>query len=63
MPPTANDYVIQTANLTKVFRDFWRRPKVRAEAKERPDPDRLHFPQILLDAGGKPLDQPHLVQG
>jgi len=30
MPPTANDLVVQAANLTKVFRDFWHRPKVRA---------------------------------
>ncbi len=30
MPTAANDCVVQTANLTKVFRDFWRRPKVRA---------------------------------
>ncbi|HUT35712.1 MAG TPA: ABC transporter ATP-binding protein [Planctomycetota bacterium] len=30
MPLNANEYVVQTVNLTKVFRDFWRRPKVRA---------------------------------
>jgi len=30
MPNPTDDLVIQTAKLTKVFRDFWRRPKVRA---------------------------------
>jgi len=30
VPATANENVVQTVNLTKVFRDFWRRPKVRA---------------------------------
>lgn len=30
MPALTDDRVVQTANLTKVFRDFWRRPKVRA---------------------------------
>lgn len=30
MPAIANDCVVQTAGLTKVFRDFWRRPKARA---------------------------------
>ncbi|HPD14871.1 MAG TPA: ABC transporter ATP-binding protein [Planctomycetota bacterium] len=30
MPSSASDNVVQTAKLTKVFRDFWRRPKVRA---------------------------------
>jgi len=30
MPSDADNLVIQTANLTKTFRDFWRRPKVRA---------------------------------
>ncbi len=30
MPEEQNDYVIQTAKLTKIFRDFWHRAKVRA---------------------------------
>jgi ABC-2 type transport system ATP-binding protein len=30
MPPEAADNVIETIHLTKVFRDFWHRPKVRA---------------------------------
>jgi ABC-2 type transport system ATP-binding protein len=30
MAPRTDDNVIQTVKLTKVFRDFWRRPKVRA---------------------------------
>ena len=30
MPHDSNDYVVQTARLTKVFRDFWHRAKVRA---------------------------------
>jgi len=30
MPTAANENVVQTANLTKVFRDFWHRPKARA---------------------------------
>ena len=30
MPAVANECVVQTVELTKVFRDFWRRPKVRA---------------------------------
>jgi len=33
MPAEANEHVVETANLTKVFRDFWRRPKVRAVDK------------------------------
>jgi len=30
MPPEANQAAIQTVGLTKVFRDFWHRPRVRA---------------------------------
>ncbi|MBM4041680.1 MAG: ABC transporter ATP-binding protein [Planctomycetes bacterium] len=30
MAQKSDDYAVQTLQLTKVFRDFWRRPKVRA---------------------------------
>jgi len=30
MPETHNDWVIETVNLTKIFHDFWHRPKVAA---------------------------------
>src|SRR5690606_32946282 len=28
--PTATDVVVETRNLSKIYRDFWGRPKVRA---------------------------------
>ena len=30
MPPDDHDHVIETFGLTKIFRDFWHRPRVRA---------------------------------
>jgi ABC-2 type transport system ATP-binding protein len=30
MPDSSNDFVLQTVKLTKIFRDFWHRAKVRA---------------------------------